>query len=430
MRLIIAFTLCLLSLLNVAEATLPLKVGVGRREITPPLGIPSAGCFGRDNNGMKEVHDPLLAKAMVIDNGEQLIAFCSVDSFGFSREMNVEIVQRVQKNEGLSHCRIFIGSSHTHSGGGAFVNMAEIGEWIAGTYDARITESYIQDVVNAIVDAYQNLQLAKVGIGYGKIEGFTTYTGPTPLELGYPSDLYLIKVTTLEDIPLVAFFSCSIIPNVLIKEGTGIGPNEKEMFSFSADLICYVRNYLQALIGSGVDAIFFNGPTAELQTLIPILNDRFESCNQIGQILAENVFDLWNKIKTDDSIQVETFQEGYLFEPQPTFSGYLIPLQPFQTEINLIVFNELHALITIPAVMSCTYDSLIKKYAELLGYRLTLLELVNDHHGTIFSPRTWRLNPPGSDFSWGGEMYGDTVEEKIFKLLRKACYGRSPLLFQ
>ena len=37
-----------------------IKVGIGKSDITPPLGTPSAGMGGRFGKGMVGVHDPLL----------------------------------------------------------------------------------------------------------------------------------------------------------------------------------------------------------------------------------------------------------------------------------------------------------------------------------------------------------------------------------
>src|SRR5580704_15436551 len=61
-----------------------LSAGVGKADITPPIGTPSAGYTESNGQGMEGIHDPLLATALFIDNGEKKIVFCSVDHLGFT----------------------------------------------------------------------------------------------------------------------------------------------------------------------------------------------------------------------------------------------------------------------------------------------------------------------------------------------------------
>lgn len=55
-----------------------------------------------------------------------------------------EIVQQVHTEHGLEQCELYIGSSHTHSGGGAYLNIPLLGESIAGTYSRNTTEFYVK----------------------------------------------------------------------------------------------------------------------------------------------------------------------------------------------------------------------------------------------------------------------------------------------
>lgn len=109
-RLLVMFVLFLPSLAS------SLSVGIGKADITPPIGTPSAGYQSRKGEGMIGIHDPLLAISLFIDNGTQKIVLCSVDHLGFTYEMVQEIVYKIGQNESLQDCEVFLGSSHTHSG--------------------------------------------------------------------------------------------------------------------------------------------------------------------------------------------------------------------------------------------------------------------------------------------------------------------------
>src|SRR5438045_9781770 len=61
-----------------------LTAGAARVEITPPLSIPYLGYAPR-HAFFTGVHDPLLARAVVVDDGERRVAVGSADGRGFAR---------------------------------------------------------------------------------------------------------------------------------------------------------------------------------------------------------------------------------------------------------------------------------------------------------------------------------------------------------
>ncbi len=130
-----------------------LQVGIGTADLTPPIGTPSAGYPERKGAGMEGVHDPLRAIALFIDTGDKKIVLCSVDHLGFSYDMVQAVTKKVQSQWGLEACEVYIGSSHTHSGGGGYLNIPVIGEQLAGPYNPEITEFYIEQTYKAIFQA-------------------------------------------------------------------------------------------------------------------------------------------------------------------------------------------------------------------------------------------------------------------------------------
>ena len=206
-------TLCLFliiflpSLINAS-----VNVGIGKTDITPPIGTPSAGYTERKGEGMQGVHDPLLAIALFINNGEKKIALCSVDHLGFTYEMVKIIAEQVHRHEELSGCEVYIASSHTHSGGGGYLNIPLLGESLAGSYSAEVTDFYIAQTAAAIIQASQNQMPAKIGIGYGKTENLSQYRGLWPTNISPLNDVTIIKVTRMDDTPVAVLFNYPVHP--------------------------------------------------------------------------------------------------------------------------------------------------------------------------------------------------------------------------
>jgi hypothetical protein len=387
-----------------------LEVGLGRSSITPPIGTPSAGYAERKGMGMQGVHDPLEARALLIDNGSKRIVLCGVDNLGFPYELIQKVVDKVHTS--LPELEIYIGSSHTHSGGGAFLNIPVVGEMLAGKYQEEIAQFYINGMVKAILDADKNRKTAKIGIGYGHVkEGLSIFRSSWPSKDVKPlTNIAVIKVTDAEEKPLALIFNYAIHPTVL----------DKTNVLFSADLVSYARNHIEKLIGNQVQTIFINGAQGEIIPSILNSDDRFDACDQTGKFLAGSVEKIWGQIKVSDELKIKTFKEKYSFIPQPTPNGMTLPIKNYESEINLIILNDHHAFITVPGELSCLYDSYFKKKGIELGYHaVSIFGLVNDAHGYIIYPEAWRNKTFESSFSFGGEQYGDIVKGKIDRMLEE-----------
>lgn len=403
---------CFYILIACACTSLPLSAaiyaGTGKCELTPKIGTPSAGYAKRQGRSMEGVHDPLLATVLVIDNGNKMVAFCGVDNLGFTYEMTQEVIRRVHQYPNLVNCEVYLGSSHTHSGGGAFLNIPKLGELLAGTYEEKIAEFYISSVVNAICTAGQSLQPALIGIGYGHAENLSLYRSLWPIDAHPLTDVAVIKVTKANGAPLAVLFNYPLHPVVLGAEN----------LQFSADFVGYARDQLQTLIGPEIQPIYFNGAQGEISPNLPTGGDRFALCESLGKSLAKTVADIWKTTKTSDALAIDTLKESYNFIPQPTPHGLELPIDSYASELNILVMNHTHAFITIPGELSCVYDARLKAKGKSLGLtHVSILGLVNDAHGYILLPEAWRRKTAESGLSFGGEDYGDKIEAKANRLL-------------
>ncbi len=66
-------------------------------------------------NGAESAHDPLHARALVLDDGTTALAMVVVDNIGLSPALIVEAKQLASQKTGNSVERILISSTHTHS---------------------------------------------------------------------------------------------------------------------------------------------------------------------------------------------------------------------------------------------------------------------------------------------------------------------------
>lgn len=385
--------------------------GVGITEITPLPGSPSAGYEKRCGKGMVGVHDPLFATTLAIDNGEEFLAFCSVDHLGFTYEMVQEVRQKVHTYPDLQDLKIYLGSTHTHSGGGGFLNIPIIGEMLCGPYDSQLTQQTIDRTVQSIVAAAKNLQPAKIGIGYGEVKEISFYRSQWPQKVDPLTDLAIIKVTHLDGSPLAVVYNYALHPTVL---------NADNLF-FSADFVGQARTSIKKFLGESVQPIFFNGAQAEIIPRTLVDKNGYAQCELIGDLLAREVAHVWQMTETTDEMKVELYKENYTFDTQPTPMGLKIPIEKYESELNLMIFDQHHAFVTIPGELSCVYDALLKEWGKKEGFaHVSVLGLVNDAHGYILLPEAWEKKTFESGMSWGGKNYGSNIFEKVMNLFQNS----------
>src|SRR5947207_9569674 len=100
--------------LSAVHAAEPLKAGVAVVDLTPSLGYRMAGYYSeRRNTG---THDPLLAKAVVFQQGDVRAALVECDIVSMPAAVSSEARARAEKNTGIPARQITVAATHSHTG--------------------------------------------------------------------------------------------------------------------------------------------------------------------------------------------------------------------------------------------------------------------------------------------------------------------------
>ena len=140
-----------------------LKAGFGRIDITPPLGTYIAGYFDpRYANG---VLDPLMATAVVFDDGERRAVIISVDNIGLNQYYMDELRPAVAEAVGTVREGVFVHATHIHTG--AAVAEASSGEGVSRS--PEYAKWLIKRIVDAATLAVNDLAPAKMFYTKGEV---------------------------------------------------------------------------------------------------------------------------------------------------------------------------------------------------------------------------------------------------------------------
>src|SRR5260221_11601833 len=154
------------------------KIGAAEIDITPPVGHRMAGYF--DERLATGVHDPLKAKAIVLQQGGEQIALVFCDLVGVS--LNVTTNARVQASQktGIPVSNIVICATHSHTGPlfddvrRHYFHQAAVDKYGRDPQEEIYYPAFLSErLAKVVASAQAGLRPAQLEIGIAKQEGLT-----------------------------------------------------------------------------------------------------------------------------------------------------------------------------------------------------------------------------------------------------------------
>jgi neutral ceramidase len=293
-----------------------LLAGIGRSIITPRVGVKLIGYFNRPgpSNG---VHDDLHARALVLDDGQTALALCSVEILWLRTQEIEQIRQAVSARCGLQPGNIFIFCTHTHSGPAPF--------------DPDGWERPVADfIADAIVEAYESRQPARLGTGFGHLFGYSI----NRRWLDRPIDpaVGVIRVDLADGSPLAVLgnYACHAVvmgyDNLLI----------------SGDWPGYASRQLESELGAL--ALFGQGGAGDVNPLTETVRQRLAAGHPVSGIGALTTYYGPHGVKSPDWWNIEDRGGGMFIEAETIARAYCAEVmrvwRGIQTEADVPLWVE------------------------------------------------------------------------------------------
>jgi len=144
--------------------------GAAAINITPPLGLPLAGYY--HERGADGVLDPLFARALVIQSGNDRIALVALDLIEIDRAVTDRARQRIEQAIGIKADHVLISATHTHTGP-VLATAGAYGEAFGGLKPAAVeyTDRLPELIEKAVKEANARVQQVNLSVARGKCEG-------------------------------------------------------------------------------------------------------------------------------------------------------------------------------------------------------------------------------------------------------------------
>jgi neutral ceramidase len=248
-----------------------LQAGAARVVITPPIGVPLSGYFvaeGRKETA-REVHDDLYARALVLSDGDSIIAVVTTDLIALGDEELSMVRGEVQQKAGIAPEHLILACTHTHSG--PIVHPFPPVEIVPGQADEAYFRLLPRLIGSAVAMAARRMRPARIGAGKGasyininrreKLPDGTLrglpFLGRNPTGI-HDREVGVLRVDDAQSgKPLAALLSYACHPVVL-------GPN----LEISADYVGYTVNFLEENLGPGTVALFANGAQGDMNAIV------------------------------------------------------------------------------------------------------------------------------------------------------------------
>jgi len=140
-----------------------LRAGAATVDITPHAGVVMDG-YGARREPSRGVHNPLFARALVLERDGERLAIVSCDLLGMHASITSEVRRLAEKRSGIAPDNLLVCATHNHAGpaglrGGMFSRLNE-----------ALAATLVQHIIGALDEAVGNMRPAKIKLAQTVID--------------------------------------------------------------------------------------------------------------------------------------------------------------------------------------------------------------------------------------------------------------------
>jgi neutral ceramidase len=294
---VITVSVALLGLLCASQPTdAQLQAGAAKRSIVPPFPTHMGG-FSDRTEMFKGVHDDLLVRALVLDDGRTRLALIGSDLMAIDAKMVRRVRAQIQKATGIPVQNILVSCAHNHSAP-SYYQLEQ-----RGATELPLEDFLVERFTEAAVEAYQKRVPARAAFRAGNIEGATRNRQQENEEV-IDTQVGVVRVEELESRKIIAIlFNFTGHPVIL-------GATNLLLSGEYPGAACRA---IEKLLG-GV-AIFTQGACGDVT--VHRSGDPFLEVERVGRLLAGEVIKAAEFTRGSESVSLDAASETLKLVPKP-----------------------------------------------------------------------------------------------------------------
>jgi hypothetical protein len=402
-----------------------LQAGAGRANLTPPLEMKAAlGGYGtRASKPAVGVHDAVWAKALVLTWGERKFAVVTADALAFPPQFKAAVVERLA-GEGWTADQLMLLPSHSHTSldmmalhpGNTFGNKQ------VGLFHKELFEFASRQLAEAVRNAGRSLHPVHAGsISLSVPDRNRNRRGLAV----HDTELTVTRLDTTDGNPLAVLINWTAHPTFM---------DENDML-FSGDWPGHLQRTVEALVGHGVTAMYYNGAEGDQSPVPPPdCGSRWERAERYGREMGILAWRAWEQIRPQP-VELFSYNAETIALPKiqwhPDFmktggaeyglneasmQAFLDALQPTQTRTICLRLGDL-VILGVPGEMAAELGMEAKSQArKITGARsVTIGGLANEWVSYILPAAEYRKGGYEASMSFYGETLGDTIVKGVVR---------------
>jgi len=273
-----------------------LRAGISKIDITPDNSVNLYGYSARKSPS-DGVHDPLSARAVVLENNGKKVVLISSDLGSYDNEVFSVFRESILKEFKLNESELFLSAIHSHSS--PVLTLNKEGD---NLNNALYTELLNKKLLTVIGQAFMNLKPVRTGVDSGsspvgsnrratKPDGSVTLGrnpyGPTDKEV------LVMKLELTDGTPIGAIFDYAT-------HATSLGSRNLKI---SGDILGLSAQFVEKILGKNLISPVFAGASANIDPWYRVLPEFNNETGWIpepvllGTLLGEEVVHVFRAIK-------------------------------------------------------------------------------------------------------------------------------------
>ncbi len=400
-----------------------LKAGAAKVDITPDLSkirIQLGGYSARLNMPPAGVHDPIYARALVLDNGNQQVALVALDLLLVPESLT----RAVRTALNLRPEQLFLSATHTHCAPDAMGLNERMRFPLpgVGTFLPEFLQFMTARVVQAVQQARKALRDAQLATASSELPNLNRNRRGRRL---VDPTMSLLKVSDRCGRPIAVLTIYAAHPTIY----------PHTMMEVSAEFPGVLQNRLERQLGHGVVALYMNGAQGDVSPVADEGRDAHERVQRYGNQLWTYAQRLYEQARpVPPMIQARQVQVALPeAQPHPEFQEstgreYKIPeallkqitkqLMPPAAPISTVAIGDL-LLVGFPGEPISSLGLQAREMGQEAGYRrVAPVALVNDWIGYILTKHEYHKGGYEATLSFNGPELGKTIMEGVRRALR------------
>lgn len=406
MKTIAALTIC--GAIVCLAATVPayaFEAGAARVDITPPLGTPLCGYADRLGRGALDVHDPVYARCLYLNDGDTPIVWVAADLCAITPKLRQRVLELAPPQ--IPKENVILSATHTHNAQGGMVEKPLLARYVSGRFVPEVLEATAIKFAEAMKVAHDSRRPAS--IGYAISNDPAALAELNMAKASIDAQLAVIRVDDADGNPIAILTNLAAHPTTVRSE---------HRLSVSADFPGFLCSSLESSI-PGCTAMFANGAQGD-QRPVEGTQKGWEWTEAIGASLANNVKTLADTVRCTEA-------NLHVANALPRLPASMAAdILPSQTVLQTLEIDDL-LLEFVPGEACADVGLELRTHALERGYAAQCtIGLSNDHIGYIVTAQAYGNVDYETRMSFYGPRMTQWLTSEFGKLMTRGAADAPP----